>query len=154
MFNIFGKKKQGENQATRKQEETPNWKKKINDLKESERIESELANKNAEKEKIETTKRENEAFVKRQQDEYNAKKLELGKKFQCHVCGIPAQKPTIRKEISGYESVGYGAPGSPIFCDETYWDLPSDLERCTICHEWTCEEDLYKGICQSCAEKL
>jgi hypothetical protein len=64
--------------------------------------------------------------------------------FYCHVCGKPSSG-----SATGYIAV-YDEQ------DETYekWDTPKDLERCSMCDEYTCRDHLHRGICKDCAQKL
>ena len=114
-----------------------NWKKKIDNRekrleKERLRIESE---KNAQKRK--TTQEQLAPAIKR-----------LGEAYKCHVCLRPATRPA---------SIPHSSMSGDYSTDTWYeddWSQPGDLFKCTICGEWTCEEDLYKGICKKCAKKL
>jgi len=49
-------------------------------------------------------------------------------KFFCHICRTPSSGP------GGW--------------DKDSWDSPTGLTMCSICGKWTCEKDLYHGICK------
>lgn len=109
----------------------------------------------AERLKQEAERIERERVLQKQKKEEEVlerKKLELGNKFQCYKCGTPSRKPLIR--IETHITSDYGAPTGSYDTKVTDWNFPGDLKECTICHEWACEEHIYKGICQTCAEKL
>jgi len=127
----------------------PDWKNKIDELEEHKRKENEQSKKEEEL----ARKKGSEELDERNKRERLEKLAELGKNFRCHVCGKISQKPRQKYE-SSYVNLGYGASefGEGSYFDD--WTKPDDLFQCSICHEWTCEEHLHKGVCQECAEKL
>lgn len=108
-----------------------NWKKKIDDQEEREKAKQQQQKALEEAKKI-----------------ADKNKFKL---FRCHICKTFATKP--HRSWNGgeaYSGYGYVSSGS--------WDIdfsrPDDLWQCSKCNKWTCEEHIYKGICQICAEKM
>jgi hypothetical protein len=64
--------------------------------------------------------------------------------FKCHVCGKPSPAP----------NTFLPNPTHPIVPAALDWESPTHLERCVRCHEWTCDDHIYKRVCRTCAETL
>lgn len=108
------------------------WKKKIDNEEKVLRAEK----KKREIESREIARREHEVEVQ-----------ELGRKFKCHVCNRPAQRPGKQ-----FVEIRMGIDTSSF--EEDDWSKPADLWQCSKCDQWTCKDHIYKGICQKCAEKM
>lgn len=83
---------------------------------------------------------------------------QLGQRFQCQISnhGMPSQRPA-SKGTGVFHDVSAGADGDFTRTEEDFvedWSKPGDLQRCKKCQKWACDEHIYKGICQTCAEKM
>lgn len=81
------------------------------------------------------------------------------RRFRCHVCRKPSDGP------QRYSMVQFAWVTTRKIEDDSYrqgveymqyvnWDYPTGLIKCSKCQAWTCVEHLYKGMCQTCADKL
>lgn len=77
-------------------------------------------------------------------------------RFKCHICGKRSEYPlTTEEDIPGTGGLAMdGDHSSNMTIKTVHYFTPGDLERCNCCNEWTCGKHIYKGICQTCAEKL
>ena len=72
--------------------------------------------------------------------------------YKCPKCGHEtAELPTIRQLLGEFynETLNYTCQS----CGKEDYDT---AERCKICGEWTCDEELYDNheVCSSCAKRL
>jgi len=72
--------------------------------------------------------------------------------YKCPKCGHEtAELPTIRQLLGEFynETLNFSCQG----CGKEDYDT---AERCKICGEWTCDEELYDNheVCSSCAKSL
>jgi len=85
-----------------------------------------------------------------EKDVFQERLIAFQKDFICQVCGKPSAGPyDDTHEIS--------IQGMPETVGGIQWDKPSDMEKCTVCGHWAHtkpEKHIYKGICQTCAEKM
>ncbi len=81
------------------------------------------------------------------------------RRFRCHICRKPSDGPQT------YDMVQFAWVATRKIEDDSYrqgieymqhvnWDYPTGLSKCSKCHAWTCVEHVYKGMCQTCADKL
>lgn len=80
------------------------------------------------------------------------------RRFRCHVCRTPSRGPVTSWQPRFYWMT---PPGDDEEChtsveynQHTHWDKPTGLARCGHCKAWTCDDHLYKQLCQTCAYKL
>lgn len=106
------------------------WKKKIDDQEEAEKKEKE--------------KNSNSYPPK---PKYDQRLLDFQEKFKCHICNKYPQEP----EDTGHE---ISIMGMPVWVGGVNLDSPDDHKQCKKCNKWTCKDHIYKGICQTCAEKM
>lgn len=111
------------------------WKNKIDEAEKQQT----LAREDVKQAKEDAQKEVDESYL-------NIEKMKLAK-FHCGVCGVVAQIPHP-------ESSGGGIAGDEERDTYYNYNIPGDLFKCTACHEYTCHEHIYKGICQTCAEKM
>lgn len=71
---------------------------------------------------------------------------ELGRKFQCGICGIPAQE-------QGWVS-GTGTDHFGMGVSSKSWSKPGDMLQCHDCKRWVCMKHWHKSLylCRDCAK--
>ena len=127
------------------------WKQKVDNKKGLERLELERL----EKIRVSEEQKAREAVklekINAENELLKQKIAQLGSTFRCHICGKPAKKPYIVVTTTHENADGMHLDSTH---SEENWEQPGDLTRCSECRNWTCEEHVYKGICQTCAEKM
>lgn len=127
-----------------------NWKKKIDDAEDAEKLERERR----EAEQKTRQVAEQEQLLQQARKKRESLICDLGKRFKCSVCNTPSMGPR-QDSVSTNDEGWYGGDwhGSSHYLQDN-WNYPGDLDQCTKCNEWTCANHIYRGICQTCAEKM
>lgn len=121
-----------------------NWKKKIDDMKESEKQAKEL-----------TDKYEKDRLRKTQEQRWKKNFERFQKRFFCNFCKQPSQNVRLVKRMISPGASNDGLGGyEPTYEEVPDFNTPDDLWECKVCHNWTCKDHIHKGICQTCAEKM
>lgn len=101
--------------------------------------------------------REDEAIARENAaiDRQYERKLEKHqRRFQCHVCGKPSDGPVDKLVGERDEQRDDGSEFRTYGIYEPDWGTPTGLVRCTRCNKLTCDDDIYRGICKTCAERI
>jgi hypothetical protein len=72
------------------------------------------------------------------------------RRFKCHICGRPSDGPAQTKIISVDQSRGDDDYRN-VYGDD--WDEPINLIRCSVCNNWSCDDDIAQGVCKRDYEK-
>jgi len=101
----------------------------------------------------ESQKRQQEDRWRRKQQEYKKEYTKelvgFRRKYDCCVCGEPAEPDVVTKPIA---ADGDYAPSGEV--EVAIWTSPHDRRQCTVCGKWACEKHIEAGICKKCALDL
>ena len=83
--------------------------------------------------------------ILREGERIEAAKLAVhGRRFHCHICGKRSVKSGWKWYHDDEPQNGTSSEGQ-----EPDWSVPGDLQTCSVCGKWTCDEDIiYRGSCR------
>jgi hypothetical protein len=83
-------------------------------------------------------------FTDKPDEEYQLLLEQHKKEFQCHICKKPSDGPLVENHNIDNEYIYFNIRND-------LWGVPTGLEICQKCGQWTCQEHLnHEKICDLC----
>ena len=70
-------------------------------------------------------------------------------RYECHVCGKKFENPDFIEEKHGLDSPPYEKTAVCPYCHGYF----ENMQKCEICGEYFCEDEIEWGVCNDCVEK-